>query len=205
MQVLIECCNRPGIRSPEQESLGFVSMRGLFGLICVSLPLAGCISDRDLPFREAKYQASEAAQASGVITPQVAAECLERAATKLPHVKIVGAFSLAPSLASRVPVRMLTMLPSQENDDLVVLAAPSITDGMLGEHKTVAGCSYHFHDNRLVFNDVHVFGSRIDVVRRANPGGNVSRSRRPTGTTYHDADPRNRWRSQQDSNLQPTE
>ena len=144
-------------------------MRGLFGLICMSLPLAGCITDRDLPFREAKYQASESAQASGVVTPQVAKECVERIGTQLPQVKIVGAFSLAPSLASKVPVQQ-TLLPSHENDDIVILAAPSISNGLLGEVKTVAGCSYHFRDKRLVFNDVHIFGGRIDVVR-AKPEG----------------------------------
>ena len=140
-------------------------MRKLLCLISVSLPLAGCITDRDLPYREAKYQASESAQASGVVTSQVGKECLERLGEKLPQVKIVGGFSLAPSLSSRVPIKP-TILPSHENDDLVVLAAPSISSGMLGEVNTMSGCSYHLRDNRLVFNDVHIFGRRIDVRRK---------------------------------------
>jgi hypothetical protein len=142
-------------------------MRGLFLPLCLALPLAGCLTDRDL--HETRYQASETAQATGQVTPQIAAECLEKASAQFPKVKIVGPFSLAPSLARRVPAK-LTLLPSHEHDDLVILAAPSISNGIFGEIKSVAGCSYHFRDNRLVFNDVHVFGARTDVLR-VKPAG----------------------------------
>src|SRR5262245_6200992 len=111
-------------------------MRSLLFLAGMSGLLTGCVADRDMPFREARYKTSESAQASGVLTPQVGKECLERLEAKLPQVRIVGSFSVEPSLVARVPVKH-TILPSREYDNLVVLAAPSISTGIFGEVKTM--------------------------------------------------------------------
>jgi hypothetical protein len=140
-------------------------MRNVFLLIGLSLPLAGCLADRDLPGREPFFRTADTAQSLGLLTPAVAKECSEHMAGDLPKVRIVGPFSISGLAAYRGADREHTLLPNNSGHDIVAVIAPSASGNMFGgETDTMSGCLYRLRDNRLVFEKTKIFGLRRDVV-----------------------------------------
>jgi hypothetical protein len=142
-------------------------MRDLAILIGLSSLLTGCVTeDRGLPGREPFYRTADTAKNLGLLTPAIAKECSDQVASKLPQVRIVGPFSISPQAAYRRAERPVTLLPTDAADNVVAVAAPSLSRTAFGgETKTMSGCLYRLRDNRLVFEKVDIFGSRIDVAR----------------------------------------
>ena len=139
-------------------------MRNLFVLAVMTLPLAGCLAERELPGREPFYQTAETAQNLGLLTPAVVKECSEHMASELPKVRIVGPFSISARAAYRGADRPHTFLPSHDADNVVAVIAPAASGNMFGgETDTMSGCLYRLRDNRLVFEKARIFGPRIDV------------------------------------------
>ena len=124
------------------------------------------MTDRDRPGAEPIYRTAETAQRLGLNTPELGKECAARVVSDLPRVRIVGPFEISASIANQRVERPHSLLPSDANNDVVALAAPSITTTAIGETKSMAGCVYRLRDNRLVFEKTSIFGGRIDVVRK---------------------------------------
>ena len=143
-------------------------MRTLLFLVVMSLLLAGCMgTDRQMPGREPFYRTAETAQNLGLVTPEIARECSARVTSEMSGVRIVGSYSVSAYAAFRN--KPVTLLPTDENNNLVALMAPAMSQGPFGELKVMAGCLYRLRDNRLAFEKASIFGSRIDL-ERAKPG-----------------------------------
>jgi hypothetical protein len=134
-------------------------MRNLLFLIGLSLPLAGCLADRELPGREPFYRNADTAQSLGLLTPAVVKECSEHVARELPKIKIVGPFSISAPGAYMRADREHTLLPNNSGHDVVAVIAPSTAVNVFGgENNTKSGCLYRLRDNRLVFQRTDLFG-----------------------------------------------
>jgi hypothetical protein len=141
-------------------------MRGPWLVIGLSLPLAGCLADRDLPGREPFFQTADTAQSLGLLTPAIAKECSEHMASDLPKIRIVGGFSISGLAAYRGIDRKPTFLPSEEGHDAVAVIAPTVSETVFGgEADSVSGCLYRLRDNHLVFEKAKYFGRRINIGR----------------------------------------
>jgi hypothetical protein len=141
-------------------------MRNLFLLVSLSLPLAGCLAERDKIGAEPTFRTAETAQSLGLLTPAIAKECSDQMASTLPKVRIVGPFFISASAALRGGAhREMTFLP-RTTDDVVAVAAPTESENLFGSQtETLSGCIYRLRDSRLVFEQARIFGRRIDWVR----------------------------------------
>lgn len=129
--------------------LGFLSL----GL---SLLLAGCMTDREMPVLKTKFVALDAAQ--GLVTSEITSDCAARLSKEFPRMTIVGAFFLSAKAARMVGDRDIrdTFNQPNPNDDIVALIAPTSNKGLFGhEFNAFLGCSYHLQNSRLVFRATH--------------------------------------------------
>jgi hypothetical protein len=141
-------------------------MRNMFSLLAVSLLLAGCITERELPGREPYWKTAETVQSLNLVTPAMVEECSAQVAKLfVKPVKFVGPFKINPLAAFRGADRKLTLIePDHTAENTVAIAAPVNSTTIFGdEYKMMAGCLYRFRDNRLVFEKAKTFGRRIDV------------------------------------------